>query len=413
MQIQHARTLTRALPILAAVLSLSPLPAHPAPAEPPAPLFHQVVPQPTGKNGYELLVLAADSFKASPLYEKAQEPGTTLEFKRRVLADRQVARALKLLHDGLELPIASPRAAISFDTPLPELAAFRSLARLLSLEQYVFLAEGRISDALANARLGLRFARAIQTDILISGLVGVAIGSICIDPLARHLDQLSASDCGALFQICQEWLAQPDPQIRVIASDRSATRNSVEDVKREIKQQGAAAAAQQLGQIEGWEGLQVALKGLEGRPDALDELFADVQKRMEDHFSRVLNEMEQPLWQRKRVSIDESDTAGKLASALTPSYESVDERYTRAAARIRLLACHCVIHRYRWEYDHLPPSLGVLSLGDLAIDPFTGQPLQYAVRGTRYSLSSAGSPAGANDPLAVNGRLPVSITPAD
>jgi len=48
-----------------------------------------------------------------------------------------------------------------------------------------------------------------------------------------------------------------------------------------------------------------------------------------------------------------------------------------------------------------------------AIDPFTGQPLQYAVRGTRYSLSSAGAPADADDPRAVNGRLPVSITPAD
>jgi len=413
MPIQHTQMFRRGLPILAASLSLVPLLAHPAPAEPLSPLFHQVVPQPTGKNGYELLVLAADAYRASPLYEKAQEPGTTLDFKRRVLADRQVVRALKLLHDGLELPVASPRESISLDTALPELAAFRGLARLLSLQQYVFLADGRIADALANARLGLRYSQAVQTDTLISGLVGLAIGSICIDPLARHLDQLSAGDCVTLYQICQEWLALPDPQLRVIARDRTATRNSVEDVKREIKQHGATAAAQQLGQIEGWEGLQVALKGLEAQPAALDDLFAGVQNRMEDQFARVLKEMERPLWERKPVSMDESDLAGKLAGAMTPAYDKVDAGYTRAAARIRLLACHCAVHRYRWEYDHLPASLGVLGLGNLAVDPFTGQPLQYVVRGARYSLSSAGSPAAADDPQAVNGRLPVSITPAD
>src|SRR5262249_23214539 len=139
-------------------------------------------------------------------------------------------RALKLLHDGLELPVASPRVSLSFDTALPELGAFRSLARLLSLQQYVFLADGRITDALANARLGLRFSQAVQTGTLISGLVGVAIGTVCIDPLARHLDQLSVGDCATLYQICREWLALPDPQIRVIAADRTATRNSVEEV---------------------------------------------------------------------------------------------------------------------------------------------------------------------------------------
>src|SRR5205807_3746967 len=104
---------------------------------------------------------------ASKLYQKAQEPGISLAFKREVLADRQVVQALKLLRDGLEMPIASPRQSISFSTLFPELAQFRSLARLLGLQQYVFLADGRVAEALANARLGLRFSQAVQTDTLI------------------------------------------------------------------------------------------------------------------------------------------------------------------------------------------------------------------------------------------------------
>ena len=410
MLIQHARTLTCGLPLLTAVLLPTPLPAQTAPADPPPSLFHQVVPQPTGKNGYELLVLAADAFKASKLYPKAQEPGTSLAFKREVLADRLVVQALKLLHDGLEMPIASPRQSLSVSTLLPELGAFRSLARLLGLQQYVFLADGRVAEALANARLGLRFSQGVQTDTLISGLVGVAIGTICIDPLARHLDQLSAGDCATLYQICQEWLAQPNPQIRILATDWGSTKSGVEELKGKIKQEGVAAATRELGDPED---LQLALKGLPAAPEAVDALFVDVEKRMDDHFDRVLKELEKLPWERKPLSLDESDLAGKLAGALTPAYDKVDERYTRAAARVRLLACHCVIHRYRWEYDRLPPNLDVLNLGELAIDPFTGQPLQYAVHGTRYSLSSAGSPVDPSDPQAVNGRLPVSITPGD
>jgi hypothetical protein len=410
MLIQHARWLTCGLPLLATVFLPTPLPAQTAPADPPASLFQQVVPQPTGKNGYELLVLAADAFKTSRLYQKAQEPGISLALKREVLADRQVVRALKLMHDGLELPIASPRQSISFSTLFPEMAQFRSLARLLALQQYVFLADGRIVDALANARLGLRFSQAVQTDTLISGLVGVAIGTVCIDPLARHLDQLSASDCATLYQICQEWLAQPNPQSRIITTDWGNTRIGVDELKRKIKEEGVAAATRDLGDPED---LQSALIGLPATPEAVDALFIDVGKRMDDHFAQVLKEMEKLPWERKPLSLDESDPAGKLAGALTPAYHHVDEAYTRAAARVRLLACHCVIHRYRWEYDRLPPSLVALNLGELALDPFTGQPLQYAVHGTRYSLSSAGAPADPSDPQAVNGRRPVSLTPGD
>jgi hypothetical protein len=267
-----------------------------------------------------------------------------------------------------------------------------------------------VVDALANARLGLKFSQAVQTDTLVSGLVGIAIGTVCIDPLAHHLDQLSAGDCAVLYQICREWLAQPDPQMRIVATDWKATRSSVEELKLKIRQEGVAAATRDLGDPED---LRAVLKALPAAPEAIDALFLEVGKRMDDHYSKALNEIQKLPWERKPLSFDESDLAGKLAAAMAPAYDKVDGRYTGAAARVRLLACHCVIHRYRWEYDRLPPSLGVLNLADLAIDPFTGQPLQYAVHGSRYTLSSAGSPADPTDPQTVNGRLPVSITPAD
>ncbi len=65
----------------------------------------------------------------------------------------------------------------------------------------------------------------------------------------------------------------------------------------------------------------------------------------------------------------------------------------------------------RWEHLAVPAALAELRLGDLAVDRFTGALFQYEARGARYRLSSVGAPTTENDPQAVNGRRPVTITP--
>jgi hypothetical protein len=384
-----------------------------APAKPRS-VFQQVIPQPTGRNGYEELVLAAEAFRASRYYEKAQEADTTLEFKREVLADRQVMRAFALLRQGLQKTVVSPRDSISIKTLLPEYSLFRSLARLLALQQYVYLADGRVAEALGNARMGLSFGRAVQTETLISGLVGLAISAVCIRPLADHLDQLSARDCESLYKICLEWLAQPDPQQRVMASEARLSINALAEIRDGIKKQGAAAAAKDLGFQDDEEAEDLAQR-FPKTPEEIDAQFARATKLLQEHLARALEELKKPAWERADVELPaDTDLAGTLARMIIPSYNRADQAYVRDAARMRMLACHCLIHRYKWEHNRLPSDLASVRPGDLAIDPFTGQPLQYTVRGSRYSLTSAGAPAAdPDDPKAVNGRVPVSLTPDD
>lgn len=375
-------------------------------------LFRQVISQPTGKNGYEELVLAAEAFRASRYYEKAQEV-TSLQFKREVLADRQVVRALALLRQGLQKPVLSPREKLTFTTLLPEFSEFRSLSRLLALQQYVLLADGRTGEAIQNARLGLKFSQAIQTDTLIAGLVGLAMSAVCLRPLSDHMDQLSARDCEALFQVCLEWLAQPNPQDRVMMADRHWMKEGLVEMRERIKKDGVRAAVQQFGLTD--HASDQALAQVPTTPEGVDALFVDIGKRLEAHWVRVFAELRKPSWERTAVHVpEEKDLAGSIASFLIPVYDRVDERYVREAARMRLLACHCLIRRYRWEHNQLPSSLAEVQPGELAIDPFSGQPLQYQVRGNRYSLTSVGAPAmDPDDPKAVNGRVPVALTPDD
>jgi hypothetical protein len=339
-----------------------------------------------------------------------------LAFKRRVLRDPTVIKALTLLREGVAKPVFSPRVRPTYTTLLPELAPFRSLARLLQLQQYVFLADGRTAEAIANARLGLRLGRVIQTDTLISGLVGIAVSTISLRSMGTHLAQLSARDCELLYQVCMEWLNQPDPQIAILEAERRAIRNVLEDMTAEVKQKGPAALKESFGlDDEQFLKAQGFLKELEtGSPEALDRLIRQVEARLDEVFMRHRSELARPPWQRavfKPEALNRGGPVDWAAEMLLPSLSLVSDRYTREMAQVRLLACHCAILRHRWEHDRLPRNLEVLKLGPLALDPFTGQSLQYRVQGLRYTLTSAGPRAEADDPEAVNGRRPVSLVP--
>src|SRR6476661_2926813 len=96
------------------------LPGEAGAAPPPRTpsLFQQVIPHPTGQNGYEELVAAAEELRKSKVYQEAERlsgtpEGVPLASKRRAMADGPVIRAFTLLKRGLSKPIASPRTTLS------------------------------------------------------------------------------------------------------------------------------------------------------------------------------------------------------------------------------------------------------------------------------------------------------------
>lgn len=393
-------------------------------ATPKSPLsvFGQVIPKPTGENGYEELVAAGDALRSSRQFAAVEYGKATLDAKRRALRDPPVARALALIRRALAKPVFSPRQRVTTDTLFQEFASFRSLARLLATQQYVLLADGRVPEALESFRLGLRLARAVQTDTLLSGLVGQAMSGLTIARLGAHLDQLSARDCDHLYRICLEWLRAPDPSPRILAGEREFIRQEIADARDGKK--GLAGLLGQEGEAE-WEPddegtLQVRrivtdLKRLKEVSNAgYIAFWVELDRRIDEQFHRVVEELRKPAWERKfPAPAAEEDLPGRVLSMLVPPWEQMSRLYATEEARIRLLACHAAIRRYRWEHERLPADLGVLRLGELAVDPFTGEPFRYEPRGTRYRLTSAGPPADPGDPRAVEGRVPVSVVPGE
>src|SRR5436853_2117680 len=86
----------------------------PAGGKPPRSIFNQVITAPTGRNGYEELVAAADELRSSLLFKESDEAsgtpgGLTLAMRRQVLRDPAVIRCLALVQRGLSKPVTSPR----------------------------------------------------------------------------------------------------------------------------------------------------------------------------------------------------------------------------------------------------------------------------------------------------------------
>jgi hypothetical protein len=393
--------------------------ASPKPPAPPPSLLRQVVPKPTGANGYEDLLAAVDALRTSRRFAAVEEAASpTLDAKRRALRDPPVLRALELVRRGLGKPVTSPREKPDIHTLFPEYGGLRSLARLLATQQYVLLADGRVSEAIGSLRLGLRLGTAIQTDTLLSGLVGIAADAVALRRLGSHLDQLSARDCEQLFQLCRDWLQAPDPAPRILETERRFGKQLLADMwKREVAPHellGPPAPGGPLSEVERKarqtsDDLDRAVKG---PPAALAALLDRTEKQLDALYNRMIAEFQKPAWERKLPAPPDGDELpDRLIAMIMPAITQTSDKYTGIRAQVQLLACHAAIRRHRWEHDRLPVSLAEVKLGDLAVDPFNGQPFRYEPRGRQYRLTSIGPVAAADDPQAVDGRRPISFEP--
>jgi hypothetical protein len=134
-------------------------------------------------------------------------------------------------------------------------------------------------------------------------------------------------------------------------------------------------------------------------------------RSVDTYFKQIEQQLKLPPWSRtfgtlRKDRSPEERLAGSLIYA--DNMGRLVDQFTQEQAMIQLLACHAAIRSYRWEHDRLPDSLATLRLGTLAVDPFTGQPLQYAVHGQTYGLSSAG-PLNRDPAVAGNVRVPATL----
>jgi hypothetical protein len=358
------------------------------PAPPTA--FSQLFPQPTGQNGYEDIVVAGDLIQNNTLLAAAEQPNATLAHMRAALADPACRRALALMRRGLTKPMQSPRTRIDFITAFPDLALLRNLARLIKIEQYVFLSEGRTTAAIQCLRDALRLGEAVRGETIISGLTALLTESILLYPLCIRKEQWTEADCKRLLQISQNYLAQTDGGRAALEGERRSTLAGMERLLADFE---SSESEYRFGE-GGKEGETGLLKQewvtLKQDAAAREKFAAELRRRINNKFDEAI--AANPL-SLTPVAVQSPDRTlmGTLSGVLLPELRLVRRRYVNRMIQFQLLGVHAGIQRFRWQHNRLPASLNEINLKELVGDPFSGELLQYRLTGSdTYSLSSIG-----------------------
>jgi hypothetical protein len=322
--------------------------------DPREPVFNRVFADPTGANGFEEVVRAGDMVRGIAELDAAMMPDATMTTKRKALAQPAVQRALQLLRVGLAKPLALPRTDDEVRGQL--LSLLRNVARLLGIEQTTLWADGKTAKAIDAMRDLLLLSYAVQQGEIVANLTGVAMDGIATSFARKRLGQWSQPDCAKIRRLAEAWLALPDPAIAALASERDY-----------MARQGGVLRER---------GPVVAL--LAARYDAL------------------IGQLRVEAWKRKLPEFETGDSddermASQLWRTMQPMWAQVFDKWTFQIAQMQLFGVHAAIRGHLWEHGRVPDTLDELKLGRLALDPFTGTPLDYKPTGREtYELAAAG-----------------------
>lgn len=372
--------------------------------EPKPRVFEKMFPRPTGTNGFEEIIRAAELADGiADEYHGRVNGGVPLAQKRAYLAHPVCREAASLLRRGLAKPITIPgQDPFSEDIFQPH-ALLRTLARLLSDEIYVAMADGRTDVAVRTAAEGLILAHPLKSVSVISGLVARAMEAIVLAPLVRQRDAWTVRDCQYLIRLAQQRLALPDPAPIALGAERATTLRMIERWRNDPDQWCDAIEKQyapyEEGEPEPPELHQARDIAQSLRADATlrERIFREMTDAVRYHFDRANDLLKDPTG---RMVLAPGANPGEhammpflretfLLEALGTVQRSIESR-----VNLQLLAVHAAIRRHRWEAERLPKSLEELPLAaNIVTDPFTRKPLLYEPdeSGTGYELASAGA----------------------
>jgi hypothetical protein len=375
-------------------------------------IFKTTVPRPTGKNGYEEYVRAAEivtspecSFMMnydpkSPTPPQADEETPSDKFKNlqktyqkvlgktplqiRRLLYKDFGRALELVRLGNAKPIF-PTRPITMETLFPEYSAFKRLVKYGVMCSDSLIADGRTGEA-AKVLVDLfTMAKNIQRDTLIGLLVGISCESILMASIQNHMEHLSEVDWKYLESSAREFLssANPIPQIMLteLSFLDSLKREPKETLRFFLNDDNSSQRAKSV----------IAKLQTMSKAEASD-LVQDAITEIKTYSQLVIRTMDAPEseWGNVPDLTDASD-ATWLGQQLQPDYRNVLGAYARIRTQLRILKLHSLVQMYRWHWNELPKSLEIITGPKERFDPLSQFEFMFEIKGSGYRIYSKGS----------------------
>jgi hypothetical protein len=391
-------------------------------------------PNPTGANGYEDYLHAADLARPEqwPVYEnwlnyihdpkgsggKAESapiipsvpPGVTLEMTDldvRREGNSRLDSVMVAIREGNGKPAHAPRFDYGFDAAYPEFIRFKLVAKIVANRAYVEFSAGRTGEAVSDLLEGIKFTKGIFGSIPVTGTISTNLMTGFLADFQRHLAQISLSDAVRIDTTCKVLIDAPDP-------DESIFRHEMElHVASLDKVIGKPSLILYGPQLDAFGNRLTTLN-----PAERQQLKSDVSKILADHFEVLKQRLEGPEtgWLTNREGDDPnpalddksiSNLAIVVATALqsTLMREQTIRDFAVARLRLKLLRLHAKVIAYHWQNYNWPTRIEEFADTKSAFDPFAGKPFHYELKDGAYRLYSSAVPSMGPIELASHRRL--------
>jgi len=311
----------------------------------------------------------------------------------RKVANDRLGAAYDIIRIGNLKPVSDPRKDHIAESLFPELAGFKTLAKIGVNKAYVEFSDGRTGKAVDDLLEGLKFSRAIFGSTLTTSLVSVAIQAIFLAEFERHLGQLSLADAVVIDRTCKSLIDQRFSVAEIYNRDYAMTLNSLDRLLErpsflpDDQNQAFGPALKGLSDSDKLQLKDLVLQGLKSRYDAICQKLSGP----ESSWIRGYEE-DDPLTPLDDKSI--SNLALAVVNALRSRSGNLQAQSGFAKGRIQLmlLRLHAKVIQFRWQNNRWPGKIDEFADAKAAIDPFTEEPFHYELKEGSYRLYSTGIP---------------------
>jgi hypothetical protein len=368
-----------------------------------ASLLNQVFPAPTGNNGYEEYLKAADilnsksykEFKAwnssGDLHPQVKAPSglsnSSTPLARKIYEVRTYGDALKLITAG-----NAKRTLRGQNVLMTELSRFGDLCDLVIDAAYVAYAKGDWkggTDQLTNL---LVFGSNVSKEYLIGQLKGSAILGKAFAACDFHKSQWTVADCNHIIQVVEGLLNQPATIGVAVDREETFALSAVDTF-------AVPKETELSDEDEAEKALNLRLKSLSDSEK--NQLNVLLKERLSKSFDRYRKLFMQPeyLWKGgSELSPSEAvpplNTINEVCSAMlgrSETFAGAIPIAVKTRIQLMLLRLHAEIQKFRWAHGRLPDQLVEVSSPEERMDPLIGEPFRFERQDSGYRLYSPGN----------------------
>lgn len=354
-------------------------------------LFRKLVKTPTGENGYEDFLRAADQVMSATHSLDLPRRGATYLEDCRIWA-RRTASTRRLVQSGTEKPVWYPSETAALIQDHPEMSAFRRVAAAIAASAYVHFADGDTADGVKDLIVGMRFTRRVSE--CAGGLLATQGMRLTEFFFLRLIDdvfgRMSVRDTLSLRAAILEEIDRSSPLHRVLAAD-ARTNSDVLGSIADGRDWSIWFIPEDAGPFQA-EAERALLEADAMSGKDRERLVMAVSRALEEGLHERRNRLTGPIMGWLAPAVAPRDHAEALAFCLLARMDSVIKAEAILQTRLRLAYVQSFVERARLESGVLPVALDEVAPTTAVLDPLTGEGFAYIVHGKSYDLYSVGTP---------------------